>query len=187
MTGPVKPDRKARRPLLQARVDASTEAGFAALAARRGQSSSELLRAIVARELAGGPGQLEDIEADPENSDVRRMTIRVPAFVHEAVIARSAMYGMRPSKWVSALVQSSVARMPVFADKELEALEASNRELFAIGRNINQMARVLNEAHFKTEQVRIEKLAELAAYIRKTRDSIRGLIRASRGVWRGEE
>lgn len=190
MTGPVKPDRKARRPLLQARVDASTEAGFAALAARRGKSSSELLRAIVARELAGGPGprqDIEDIEADPENADIRRMTIRIPAFVHEAVVARSAMYGMKPSKWVSALVQSSVARMPVFADKELEALEASNRELFAIGRNINQMARVLNEAHFKTEQVRIEKLAELAAYIRKTRDSIRGLIRASRGVWRGEE
>ena len=187
MTGPEQTERKARRPLIQARVDPATEAGFVALAAKRGQSPSELLRAIVARELAGGDGQVDDIEADPENAELRRMTIRVPSFVYQAVSARSVMYGMKPSKWVAALVQSNVSRMPVFSEKELGVLEASNRELFAIGRNINQMARVLNEAHFKTEQVRIEKLAELAAYIRKTRDSIRGLIRASRGVWRDEE
>ena len=130
---------------------------------------------------------LEDIEADPENADSRRMTIRIPSFAHQAVCARAARCGMKPSKWVAALVQSNVTRMPVFAENELRVLEVTNRELFAIGRNINQMSRVLNEAHFKTEQLRIEKLAELAAYIRKTRDAIRGLIRASRGVWRGEE
>lgn len=178
---------KKRRPLLQARVDDATEADFTALAARRGMSPSELLRAIVARELAGGNCQLGDIEVDPENADSRRMTIRIPSFAHQAVCARATRCGMKPSKWVAALVQSNVTRMPVFAENELRVLEVTNRELFAIGRNINQMSRVLNEAHFKTEQLRIEKLAELAAYIRKTRDAIRGLIRASRGVWRGEE
>lgn len=181
---------KTRRPLLQARVDDATEADFAALAVKRGMSPSELLRAIVARELAGGNcllEDIEDIEADPENADSRRMTIRIPSFAHQAVCARATRCGMKPSKWVAALVQSNVTRMPVFAENELRVLEETNRELFAIGRNVNQMSRVLNEAHFKTEQLRIEKLAELAAYIRKTRDAIRGLIRASRGVWRGEE
>ena len=52
---------KMRRPLLQARVDDATEADFAALAVKRGMSPSELLRAIVARELAGGNCQLGDI------------------------------------------------------------------------------------------------------------------------------
>ena len=78
---------KTRRPLLQARVDDATEADFAALAAKRGMSPSELLRAIVARELAGGNCQLGDIEVDPENADSRRMTIRIPSFAHQAVCA----------------------------------------------------------------------------------------------------
>lgn len=184
MTDPEQTQSKPRRRVLQARVDDATGADFAALAAKRGTSPSELLRAIVARELAGGICQPEDIEADPENAEMRRMTIRIPSFVHQAVCARATVCGMKPSKWVSALVQSNVTRIPVFADKELWVLEVTNRELFSIGLNINQMARVLNGAHFKTEQLRVEKLAELAAYIRKTRDAIQGLIRASRGVWR---
>jgi hypothetical protein len=38
-------------------------------------------------------------------------------------------------------------------DQELAVLQASDRELAAIGRNINQIAKALNEAFHETERV----------------------------------
>lgn len=128
-----------------------------------------------------------DIEPNEASLNHRRFTLRMPGFLADGVKRRAEKLGMSENRWIVALVQSNLMRLPVFSDREVTTLENTNRELFSIGININQMARVLNEAHFKTEQVRLEKLAELASYIRKTRDSIRSLIRASRGVWRNEE
>jgi hypothetical protein len=72
---------------------------------------------------------------------------------------------------------------PVLTEIELLAVEAVNRELGAIGRNINQIARALNEAHFQTERVRLDRLTELSEKIDSTREAIRGLVRASRNSW----
>jgi hypothetical protein len=86
------------------------------------------------------------------------------------------------TRWISALVQSHVASTPVLTEAELLAVEAANRELGAIRRNINQIARALNEAHFQTERVRLDRLAELSEKIDSMRAANRGLVRASRNA-----
>jgi hypothetical protein len=88
------------------------------------------------------------------------------------------------SRWISSLVQSNLTSQPVLTEAELLIVEASTRELAAIGRNVNQLARAVHEAYFQTERIRLDKLAELSAKITHTRESIDALVRASRNSWR---
>ena len=69
------------------------------------------------------------------------------------------------------------------SDLEVQALNRNSRELAAIGRNINQIARALNEAFFETERIRLDKLAELTASIAENKTVIRALVRSSQQGW----
>ncbi|WP_160410891.1 plasmid mobilization relaxosome protein MobC [Massilia cellulosiltytica] len=111
----------------------------------------------------------------------------MPAFLMRAATERAMGKGTSFSRWIGALVQSHLTRRPVLTETELLALEASTRELAAIGRNINQIARVLNEAYFQTERIRLDKLNELSRRITQTREAIGALVRASRNSWRTDE
>jgi hypothetical protein len=122
----------------------------------------------------------------PEKTETKRITVRMADFILAAARERASLVGIAPSRWIAALVQANVTRLPVCTDNELRALEASARELAAIGRNINQIARALNEAHFQTERVRLDRLEMLAEAIRANREAIRLLVRASRNVWRAD-
>ena len=112
-----------------------------------------------------------------------RLTIRMPQFLLEAAGQRAEVKGMASSRWISALVQSNLMREPVMSDREIETLQASARQLASIGRNINQIARSLNEALRGAEQIRLEKLMELSDAINANRDTIRALVRASGKAW----
>ena len=68
-------------------------------------------------------------------------------------------------------------------DTELQELRASNRELAAIGRNLNQIAKALNEAFHETERVRLDRLTELGRAIEGNRVAIQSLVRASQNTW----
>ena len=94
--------------------------------------------------------------------------------------------GMATSRWIAALVQSSLMQKPVMADQELNELRANIRELNAIGRNINQMARALNESKNNTDKVKLDNLDLLRNYLDRNIAFVRGLVRASQQVWEAE-
>lgn len=123
------------------------------------------------------------VAAEPEAAEIARITVRLPAFLKRAVVQRAKAAGMSMGRWVSCLVQSNLMRAPVLTDTELAAVTASRRELAAVGRNINQIARALNDAPHEIVRIRLEKLAELAAVLNETRASISALVRSSNGVW----
>jgi hypothetical protein len=110
--------------------------------------------------------------------------VRLAAFLLEDVKKRAKARGMAPSRWIASLVQSNVTRLPVLTEDELAAVLAANRELAAIGRNINQIARTLNETFHETERVRLDTLADVIA---DNRQAIRELVRASKQAWASEE
>lgn len=180
-------------PVVRARLKPELHKRFEALRLAQGLSESELLQRAVENELQGAgrstrPSAAAVVAparppADGDVSEVTRLTVRVPAYVREAASQRAQAKGLRVTPWVAALVQSHVAATPVLTDTELQAVEAANRELGAIGRNINQIARALNEAHFQTERVRLDRLAELSEKIDSMREAVRGLVRASRNAW----
>lgn len=168
---------------LKTTVVSDVKARFRAVAALRGQTESELLRAMVL--IVSNPEDSASTMAvlTPDDILTHRMTIRLPAFVKVAAADRAKRVGMTPSRWVAALVQSNATASPVFSAGELAALRAATRELAAVGRNINQIARALNEAFHETERVRLDTLAALGAAIDAQGAAIRALVRASQNAW----
>jgi hypothetical protein len=171
-------------PVLKTLVEPRTKERFRHAAKARGLSESELLRAVIMAVTGEDDGtDQQPIEPDAEKADTARLTVRMPRFLMEAAAARGKIKGMAPSRWIAALVQSHLTRLPVMTDDELAGLMVSNRELAAVGRNINQIARALNEAFHETERVKIERLAQLNDAIVKQRDAVRALVRASQNSW----
>lgn len=169
-------------PVLIARVDSSTKERFQQRAAAHGLTGSEQLRALVLEFLDDTPAS-EPAAIDPENADLERITVRLPAFLLESAKGRASALGMATSRWIAALVQSNLMKEPVTTETEMAALQRCTYELSAIGRNINQIARALNQAPTETERVKLDTLKVLAESIGRTRESIRALVRASRNVW----
>ena len=85
------------------------------------------------------------------------------------------------------MVQSNLTAQPVMTSDELAVLRASNRELAAIGRNINQIAHALNADFHETERVKLEKLAELRQVITGNGAAVRALVRASQSAWEADD
>jgi hypothetical protein len=146
-------------------------------------SESEFLRRAVLAAIAEEGQPCHPIEPDAGRSDITRATVRLPRFLMDAATDRAAAKGLAPSRWISALVQSNLLRLPVVTHRELEVLGASNRELAAIGRNLNQIARAINEASRETDRLRKDMLEELRQAIAENRSAIRALTRASQNSW----
>lgn len=170
-------------PVLKTLVESDIKARFHQLARASGLSESELLRAVVLERLGERGSSVSTTSVNEEESDTARMTIRMRAVLMDAAKARAKTKGMAPSRWVAALVQSNLMCDPVMNEEELVALNASSRELIAIGRNINQMTKSLHEHHYDTESVRLAALAELSEAIKHNRAAIRAVVRASQNAW----
>ncbi len=176
-------------PTLRARVDEDLKSLFLQKAEERNLSESELLRKVVLDFFAQekNKDEVEDVlkavEPDAENAENEKMTIRLPRFLVDAAKERAKAKGIATSRWIAALVQSSLMQNPVMVDQELTVLRSNIRELNAIGRNINQMARALNESKNNTDKVKLDTLDLLRTYLDRNIAFIRGLVRASQQAW----
>ena len=174
---------------IKARIEAETRVKFGQRAKSLGLSESGLLRRLALQEIAQAGSDAELIEADPGDAETVRITVRMPAFLLRDVKSAATRKGMAPSRWISALIQSNLMRNPVMNKAEISALQASARELVAIGRNINQiayalnLAKSINAAAFEASWVPLQKLEALSDGIRQNREAIRELVRASQGAW----
>ena len=176
-------------PMLRARVDEDLKSLFLQKAEVLNLSESELLSKIVLEFFAHAKNkdEVEDVlravQADAENAEIEKMTIRLPRFLVDAAKEKAKAKGMATSRWIAALVQSSLMQKPVMVDQELNELRTNIRELNAIGRNINQMARALNESKNNTDKVKLDNLDLLRNYLDRNIASVRGLVRASQQAW----
>jgi hypothetical protein len=125
-------------------VDAETKLRFGNVAARQGLSESALLKRLVGQMLATVP---EETIAPIASVDFRdaRVTVRlVPE--DRALLRERAMTRVMPAAtYVSVLVRAHLRQLAPLPDRELAALRAAVNELSAIGRNLNTMARVLQQ------------------------------------------
>ncbi len=172
---------------IRARVDEDQKKRFIRKAKTLNMTESELLREIVLAVIDQNNGIDQPIEPDAENAEAVRVTLRMPRFLREGVELRAKLRGMEAvNRWITALIQSNLTRNPVMTDEEIRELKTSNRELAAIGRNINQIAKALNRDSYDTEQVRLDKLVELSRLVTDNRDAIRALVRASQNTWEAD-
>jgi len=88
--------------------------------------------------------------------------------------------GYVPTKWLVAMVRTKLTGQPQVGQPELETLTRSNQQLLALGRNLNQIAKVLNTAPQNRTAFRVEVITELSrviqAHTKKVSDVLRGSV-----------
>lgn len=180
--------KKSKDGMLRARVDANVQKAFEARAKQRGMKPSDMLREIVIREVGAESSAALLCEiAQQQGAEVgtKRVEIRLPVAVMRMAERRAAEKGMTLPRWVGALAQSHALKEPVMTDKEVLALRALVRELAALGRNVNQIARALNSAIDVIERSRVslDDLARLDKGIEITKRVVRTLVHRSQQSW----
>lgn len=176
---------------LYARVTPEFKAIFNKVAESKGLTESEFLRQVMRAAVAdSAAGAIPVATLDPDDAATAQVTIRMANFLLKAVKVRAAANEMAPSRWITALVQSNVTQYPVVKVSDGLALEANERQLAALGRNLNQIARSMNFANsvnpgsFTKEWMPMSRLDHVQADIENTRLVIRELVRTSGNVWK---
>lgn len=78
-------------------------------------------------------------------------------------------------------IRTGLTHEPQFSMSEIETLGESNYQLLALGRNLNQVVRRLNEGHY--EPITVERIEALSRLIDKHTDAVSDAIRASLERW----
>lgn len=115
----------------------------------------------------------------------QHIKISIPAFLKENASKRAKSYGLGVSQWVRILIQFNLIEQPILIPEHIKELNISNRELAAIGRNINQIARKLNQnsSATATELLRTKQINDLNETIAVNRIVIDRVIKHSNGIW----
>lgn len=98
-----------------------------------------------------------------------------------ALIQRSNLERCSPRRWVIDAIRVGLTNEPQFGMKEIDALGESNYQLLAIGRNLNQIAKAMNEGRLNS--VTIKEIERLRQLIDVHTEKVSGAIRASLERW----
>lgn len=163
-------------------ISTETKRRFASAAARQSLSESALLKRLVEQMLATVPSDhlAEPVAAsDPRDA---RLTVRLVPEDRALLRERAAARTMHAATYVSVLVRSHLRRVAPLPDRELSSLQASVRELTAIGRNLNTMTHLLRQDARQGVPGRQEVQAMLQV-CEALRDHFRALIKANLISW----
>ncbi len=167
-------------PLIKAEVDSDQKTAFRNLAKAQGMTETELLRRMV-NQVIGVKGEGLESERIDRSS---RTTLSFTKKEFDRMTKRSRGDGFtRHTAWIVGLVRSVLFREPTFSAAEIEVLRESNRELAAIGRNLNQIARAINVDFREGERLKRAEIKELAGDFAAHRREVSRLIDQSMNRW----
>ncbi len=111
--------------------------------------------------------------AKKRRSEALRVRVRVDE--REALNRLAKSLGRKPSEVLRRLVREAVTGGPDFFDDGLDELRAAHRELAAVGRNINQLAKAAN----RDEPVVASELRGELADVKARVDDVAGIYRGA--------
>ena len=180
--------------VIKARVTAETKREIAEAAARENLTESAWLKRLLIREMRAARDPVRTQAAPRRVEGVRRhgthrggpcerpILIRLRTEDRLLLDARSEARGMRPATYVAVLTRSHLRRLAPLPKDELLALRRSICELAAIGRNLNQIARVANDGGRLPGSAR-EEFRAMLKVCEALRDNTKGLLKANVASW----
>src|SRR5712671_4063064 len=137
----------AGNPCVQCRVAPSTKTRLRAIAQEHQLTESALLKRLVETALlqtagTSGLGVSGPIEPVARGA---RLYVRLRPEDHVLLRERAASRGMAAATYASTLLRTHLRGVALLPQRELTELKRSVAELGAIGRNLNQIARVANQ------------------------------------------
>jgi len=168
--------------VLIVRVTPETKSRLSTIARGAGLTESHVIRKMIEDEL-GRTKEHRVAEHVPiaDGSRRKQITLTVPTFIADLAVERSKQKGMSLSRWIACLIQSHVYQPPVLTTTELRILNESNRQIRAMGSNINQIARSFNSMNIDLRKLKDFYLVEKV--LKENLEVIRGLIRAANQSW----
>jgi hypothetical protein len=182
---------------LKVRVSPETKLQAKAAADREFLSEAAWLKRLVLREIrawetarrgegesSGAEDTLQSSSAPrPFRSSARPMLVRLKVEDKLLLDARAEARGMRPATYASVLLRSHLRELTPLPKDELLALKRSISMLGALGRNINQIAKVANRDGRLPESVDAAFRAMLTICT-ALRDHTKALLKANEKSWR---
>lgn len=147
-----------------------------------GKKPGAALREAIEKQLAGlqvdRPKTVLKPVEEVQHKAKKRFEIMLTDSERDALAARANEENCSGRQFVIDALRAALTHEPQLSMKEIEILGESNFQLLAVGRNLNQIARRLNEG--KYEPVTIERIEELRrvidVHVQKASDSIRANI-----------
>ena len=171
-----------RKVAVLCRVDPDTKERIRVLASHEGVSEADLVRRLIDVGL-GGIQEVKEptLPSSPEGYQRKKITLTLPTFIVDLARERAGQKKMSLSRWIASLVQSSVFQPPVLTTTELKYLNESNRQIRAIGVNLNQIARAFNQMDIDIRK--LKNLDVVEKVVRENLDVIERLLRAVNRSW----
>ena len=171
---------------IKVRVTPDVKQRIAAASEREHLSDSAWLRGLILRQLEALDATGEEFNpepiADASGRCSNRVHIRLRSEDCLLLRARAEARGMRPATYVSVLTRSHLRRLAPLPRDEMLALRRSIGELAALGRNINQIAKVANEGGGlpRSAQVEFQSMLRICEGLR---DNTKALLKANLASW----
>jgi hypothetical protein len=183
-------DERGTEPFVKARVPPGMRAAFARYASARNATVQAALKDLVRHVVRSA--KIDASKLDPPKPPplrAERVTVRFSTEEMEAVRTLAEEFGS-VREWLVALVRSRIRPdAPQIGLREVQALYASNRELWAIGRNVNQIAHAMNldmqhAGRLEGSATRVRELDSLRAAIDAHTEKVLAVCNASFERWR---
>ncbi len=169
---------------ISTRVTDETKHRFAAVARQQGISESALLKRLVDMSLlavAEAPANVPEPSERVASDGRLSMRLREDDLI--LLRDRATARGYPTSTYASLLIRGHLRSLTPLPTAELAAMKRAVAELSAIGRNLNQIARVVNQGERPAGPSKADLQALLRACV-GLRDHVRGLINANLESWR---
>ncbi|MEJ1962926.1 MAG: plasmid mobilization relaxosome protein MobC [Gammaproteobacteria bacterium] len=155
-----------------------------ALAQQRRLSDSAFLQKLVELALLQHTGVSEAQLTQPVVQVARgaRLYVRLREDDHLLLRERAEGRGLAAATYASMVLRAHLRGLAPLPDRELAELKRAVAALTAIGRNLNQIARVANQSG-KSETPTTTDLRALLRALEGLRDHVKGLIRANVLSW----
>lgn len=168
-------------PKIERRVTPEVKANWQAFCKSRGFSESEMLAMMIERVTSG------EVDLEPKGlAEVKtnQINIKLPAAKIDEITQRAKQEGF-PSRttWVVSVISQALDNKPVLNDEEANTIRASNRELSAIGRNLNQIARKLNIEFRDSDRLSAEAIERLSDAIEQHKTAVATFLEKSQKRW----
>jgi hypothetical protein len=175
--------------LITARVTSEMKERFAAVARYQALSESALLKRLVEAALvavtAVKPQVTQAVEPVPVGG---KISVRLRSDDLLVLRERAKARAMPTSTYVSLLIRSHLRSVTPLPTAELNVLKRSVAEISAVGRNLNQIARAVNQGEGSSNGSSKADLQALLRALNGMRVHIKSLINSNLESWRsGDE
>jgi predicted DNA binding CopG/RHH family protein len=168
---------------VQCRVTAEIKTLLRVLAEREQITESALVRQLIEVMLRMSAKEgFPNLDALEKVSRDARLSIRLAPEDRILLCDRATARGMPSATYVAVLVRSHLRNLAPLPKEELVALKRSVAELGAIGRNLNQIARIANQGA-KPPGPEREDLKAMLRVAEALRDHVKALLKANQISW----